>query len=53
MTMVCKVDVDVKADYELVNKKPILASEEELSVNNRSHSAKLRIIKRLSYGKDR
>ena len=47
-------DIDIKkADYELVNKKPILASEEELSVNNRSHSAKLRIIKRLSYGKDR
>ena len=47
-------DIDIKkANYELVNKKPILASEEELSVNNRSHSAKLRIIKRLSYGKDR
>lgn len=45
---------DIKqADYELINKKPILASEEELAINNRSHSAKLRIIKRLSYGKDR
>jgi 16S rRNA (cytosine1402-N4)-methyltransferase len=30
----------------LVNRKPITASEEELAVNNRSHSAKLRIIER-------
>ncbi len=32
---------------ELVNKKPITASEEELAVNNRSRSAKLRIIEKL------
>ncbi len=30
----------------LVNRKPITASEEELAVNNRSRSAKLRIIER-------
>ncbi len=34
-------------DFELVNKKPILPSLEELEVNNRSHSAKLRVIKKL------
>lgn len=32
---------------ELVNKKPITAGEEELKQNNRAHSAKLRIIKKL------
>jgi len=31
----------------LINRKPILANEEELSENNRSHSAKLRIIERI------
>ncbi|MCI5773873.1 MAG: 16S rRNA (cytosine(1402)-N(4))-methyltransferase RsmH [Erysipelotrichaceae bacterium] len=36
-----------KPAYELVNRKPILASSNELEVNNRSHSAKLRIIKRV------
>lgn len=33
-------------DFELVNNKAIMASEEELEVNNRSHSARLRVIKR-------
>ena len=36
-----------KADYELVNKHCIVASEEELNINPRSHSAKLRIIKKV------
>lgn len=36
-----------KAEVKLVNKKPILASEEELSKNSRSHSAKLRVIEKL------
>ena len=52
---VAKVDkrIPLKADelekpaYELLNRKPILASETELAANNRSHSAKLRIIKRV------
>ncbi len=36
-----------KADYELVNKHCIIASNEEVENNPRSHSAKLRIIKRI------
>ncbi|WP_416327351.1 16S rRNA (cytosine(1402)-N(4))-methyltransferase RsmH [[Eubacterium] hominis] len=36
-----------EAPYRLVNRKPIIASEEELEENNRSHSAKLRIIERV------
>lgn len=35
------------APYTLINKKPITAGEEELEENNRSHSAKLRIIERI------
>ena len=35
-----------EAEFILVNKKPILASDEELSENHRSHSAKLRVIER-------
>lgn len=33
-------------DYILINKKPIEAGEEELAVNKRAHSAKLRILQR-------
>lgn len=33
--------------FRLVNRKPIVASETELNENNRSHSAKLRIIERV------
>lgn len=36
-----------QAKYRLINKKPILASDEELEENNRSHSAKLRIIEKI------
>lgn len=36
-----------KPKGKLVNKKPITASEEELEANNRSRSAKLRIIEKL------
>lgn len=35
------------APYRLVSKKPIGAGHEELEENNRSHSAKLRIIERI------
>lgn len=35
-----------RAEYQLVNRKPITASEEELERNNRARSAKLRIIER-------
>ena len=34
-------------EFELVYKKAVLPSEEELAVNNRSHSAKLRAIKKI------
>ena len=34
-------------EFQLVNKKVIVASENELKDNNRSHSAKLRIIEKL------
>ena len=35
-----------KVEFTLITKKPIEASIEELKVNNRSHSAKLRIIEK-------
>lgn len=35
------------ADFKLITKKPILASQAELEENNRSHSAKLRIIEKV------
>lgn len=38
---------DIKAEYKLLHKKVILPSSEELDVNNRAHSAKLRAIKKL------
>lgn len=34
-------------EVELVNKKPIVASEEELKINTRSQSAKLRVVERV------
>ncbi len=34
------------APFELITKKPIVASEEELEENNRAHSAKMRIIRK-------
>lgn len=36
-----------EAPYKVITKKPILANEEELAENNRSHSAKLRVIERV------
>lgn len=38
---------DQKPDFELLHRKVILPSEEELEHNNRAHSAKLRAIKKL------
>jgi len=35
------------SEYELITKKPINASDEELNDNNRSHSAKLRVIRKI------
>ncbi len=37
----------MKPTLRLVNRKPIVASEEELKNNNRSHSAKLRVAEKL------
>ena len=34
-------------DFRLVSRKPILPGEEELAENNRSHSAKLRVLERI------
>lgn len=41
------VPVEYQPDIKLVNRKPIVASKEELEVNNRSRSAKLRIIEKI------
>ena len=38
---------EIVREYKLVNNKVIIASEEELEMNNRAHSAKLRIIEKL------
>ena len=38
---------DNEQEFELVNRKPIISTEQELEANNRAHSAKLRIIKKL------
>ena len=38
---------DNEQEFELVNRKPIISSEQELEANNRAHSAKLRIIEKL------
>lgn len=38
---------EVTADFRLITRKPILASSEELENNNRSRSAKLRIIEKV------
>ncbi|MGL5978890.1 MAG: 16S rRNA (cytosine(1402)-N(4))-methyltransferase RsmH [Erysipelotrichaceae bacterium] len=46
--------MEKQADYRLVNKKVIEASSEELAENNRSHSAKLRVIERVKdHGDDK
>lgn len=38
---------DLQPKMELVNRKPILPSQEELAANNRAHSAKLRVAKKV------
>ena len=35
-----------EAPFELVTRKPIVSSEEELSLNNRAHSAKMRVLRK-------
>lgn len=41
------IPLELQPKYRIINKKPIVASEKELSINKRAHSAKLRIIERL------
>lgn len=38
---------DLQPKLALVNRKPILPSQEELAINNRSHSAKLRVARKI------
>lgn len=38
---------DNEQEFELVNRKPIISTDQELKANNRAHSAKLRIIEKL------
>ena len=38
---------DLKPKLELISRKPILPSAEELELNNRAHSAKLRVAKKV------
>ena len=42
-----EIPVEFQKDYVLVNKKPIVPQDDELENNNRSRSAKLRIIERI------
>ena len=42
-----EIPVEFRKDYILVNRKAIEPTEEELKLNNRSRSAKLRIIERI------
>ncbi len=38
---------EVEPDYALINKKIITPSEEEITLNNRAHSAKMRVIEKI------
>ncbi|HIW71650.1 MAG TPA: 16S rRNA (cytosine(1402)-N(4))-methyltransferase, partial [Candidatus Levilactobacillus faecigallinarum] len=38
----------MQPDYKLVNRKPIVPSDDELAANHRAHSAKLRILEKLA-----
>ena len=40
-------DSEIKKEYRLINNKVIVPSDRELDLNNRAHSAKLRIIEKL------
>ena len=40
------VIIKEEAPFELISRKPILPTEEELNNNNRSHSAKMRILRK-------
>lgn len=38
----------MKPTLKLITRKPIIPSEEELAVNNRARSAKLRVVEKLT-----
>ncbi|MDE7264580.1 MAG: 16S rRNA (cytosine(1402)-N(4))-methyltransferase RsmH [Anaeroplasmataceae bacterium] len=38
--------INEEASYEMISRKPILPSQEEIENNNRSHSAKMRVLRR-------
>ena len=40
------VIITEEAPFELVTRKPIVSSEEELSLNNRAHSSKMRVLRK-------
>lgn len=40
------VIIKEEAPFELMSRKPILPSEEEMEINNRSHSAKMRVLRK-------
>ena len=42
------IPAESQPDFRLVNKKPVLPSSAELAANHRAHSAKLRVIERIS-----
>ena len=46
------INEDLLPDYEIVNRKPITPSNEEIEKNTRSRSAKLRVIKRIKRKED-
>lgn len=41
------IPAEMRPDFEIVTKKPILPSQAEIEANHRAHSAKLRAIKRI------
>ncbi|MBB1123409.1 16S rRNA (cytosine(1402)-N(4))-methyltransferase RsmH [Limosilactobacillus albertensis] len=45
------IPAGMEPNFKLINKKPIIASNQELIANHRAHSAKLRIIERIKEGK--
>ncbi|MCI9050183.1 MAG: 16S rRNA (cytosine(1402)-N(4))-methyltransferase, partial [Coprobacillus sp.] len=44
---------EMRPKFKKITRKPIIASEDELKINHRSHSAKLRIIERVYENEDR
>lgn len=45
------IPAGMEPNFKLINKKPIVASKEELAKNHRAHSAKLRVIEKIKEGK--